>query len=100
MRSVDPSSALKMYMESGQWERCLELAEKQVSSKTSHHYNNDVLLQGSKVLAKYVALYAAHLIKSNGTMAALQLFNKYGAPANPQVILSPTHSYYNIDDAG
>ena len=39
------------------------------------------------MLAKYVALYAAHLIKSNGTMAALQLFAKYGAPANPQVLL-------------
>lgn len=35
MRSVDPSSALKMYMESGQWEKCLELAEKQVSSSIS-----------------------------------------------------------------
>ena len=34
MKTVDPSSALTMYMESGQWERCLELAEKQVSSFT------------------------------------------------------------------
>ena len=43
------------------------------------------------MLAKYVALYAANLIKSNATMAALQLFTKYGAPANPQVLWSHTH---------
>lgn len=54
-----------------------------------------MITQGSKVLAKYVALYAAHLIKSNATMAALQLFTKYGAPVNPQVLLSPTHFIFD-----
>jgi intraflagellar transport protein 172 len=68
MKSVDPESALKMYADSGEWKKCLELAEK----------------QGQKVLAKYVAMYAAHLITSGGAVSALQLFTKFGAPANPQ----------------
>ena len=69
MSNVDPGGALKMYSQSGQWDKCIELAEK----------------QGEETLAKYVALYAAELIKSNAPLSALQLFNKYGAPANPQV---------------
>ena len=44
-----------------------------------------ILLQGGNVLSKYVALYAAELIKSNAALSALQLFSKYGAPPNPQV---------------
>lgn len=42
-------------------------------------------LQGGDILSKYVALYAAELIKSNAALSALKLFNKYGAPPNPQV---------------
>lgn len=42
--------------------------------------------QGYEVLSKYVALYAANLIKDNNTLKALDLFCRYGAPANPQVI--------------
>ena len=68
MSDVNPDGALSMYSESGQWDRCLELAEK----------------QGAEILAKYVALYAAHLIKSNASLSALQLFNKYGTSPNPQ----------------
>ena len=34
MQGVDPDGALKMFAEKGQWEKCLELAEKQV---TIHH---------------------------------------------------------------
>ena len=68
MSDVNPEGALKMYSDAGEWEKCLELAGK----------------QGSGILAKYVALYAAHLIKSNASLSALQLFNKYGAPPNPQ----------------
>lgn len=41
--------------------------------------------QGYEVLSKYVALYAANLIKENNTLKALELFCRYGAPANPQV---------------
>lgn len=43
------------------------------------------LPQGYEVLSKYVALYAANLIKENNTLKALDLFCRYGAPANPQV---------------
>ncbi|KAL5460471.1 hypothetical protein EMCRGX_G033922 [Ephydatia muelleri] len=68
MQAVDPGGALKMYAESGNWEKCLQLAEK----------------QGPDALAKYVAMYAASLIKSNAPLSALQLFAKYGAPPNPQ----------------
>ena len=41
--------------------------------------------QGYEVLSKYVALYAANLIKDGNTLKALDLFCRYGAPANPQV---------------
>ncbi len=68
MSSVDPDGALKMYSQSGQWDKCLELAEQ----------------QGASILAKYVALYAADLIRSNASLTALQLFAKYGSPAMPQ----------------
>lgn len=44
-----------------------------------------VLLQGPKVLAKYVALYAAQLLTSGAALSALKLFRKFGASANPQV---------------
>ena len=42
--------------------------------------------QGYEVLSKYVALCAANLIKDNNTLKALDLFCRYGAPANPQVM--------------
>ena len=44
-----------------------------------------IFFQGYEVLSKYVALYAANLIKDNNTLKALDLFCRYGAPANPQV---------------
>ena len=69
MSSVDPEGALAMYSQGGEWEKCLELAEK----------------QGGAVLDKYVALYAAELIKTNAPLSALRLFAKHGAPPNPQV---------------
>lgn len=68
MSSVDPDGALKMYSQSGEWEKCLELAQQ----------------QGGGILAKYVALYAADLIRKNAALSALQLFTKYGSPAMPQ----------------
>lgn len=77
MSSVDPEGALSMYTKSGDWEKCLELAEK----------------QGGAVLTKYVALYAAELIKTNAPLSALKLFAKYGAPANPQV---HEHSHVHV----
>ncbi len=68
MSSVDPDGALKMYSQNGEWEKCLELAQQ----------------QGPGILAKYVALYAADLIRSNAALSALELFSKYGCPATPQ----------------
>ncbi|XP_019854623.1 PREDICTED: intraflagellar transport protein 172 homolog isoform X2 [Amphimedon queenslandica] len=68
MQRVDPDGALKMYMQSGEWDKCLQLAKE----------------LGPSVLFKYVALYAAHLIKSNASLSALKLFTTYGAPPLPQ----------------
>ena len=68
MSAVDPDGALKMYAKSGDWDKCLELAQQ----------------QGGGILAKYVALYAADLIRKNASLSALQLFTKYGCPATPQ----------------
>ncbi|CAF93921.1 unnamed protein product, partial [Tetraodon nigroviridis] len=67
---VDVMAALDMYAERGQWDKCLETA-----------YN-----QNHKVLHKYVALYASHLIKEEEPLKALQLYIQYGAPPNPQVL--------------
>lgn len=30
MQSVDPDGALQMYMKSGEWDKCIELAKQQV----------------------------------------------------------------------
>ena len=46
------------------------------------------------VLNKYVALYAANLIKDGDLVKALELFVQYGAPANPQV-----YGFCNFDKA-
>ena len=56
---------------------------------TLHHFFH----QGYEVLSKYVALYAANLIKDGNTLKALDLFCRYGAPANPQVnsLRQPVH---------
>lgn len=42
-------------------------------------------LQNYKVLHKYVALYATHLIREGSWDKALSLYVHHGAPANPQV---------------
>lgn len=41
--------------------------------------------QNYKILHKYVALYATHLIREGGYAQALALYVQHGAPANPQV---------------
>lgn len=41
--------------------------------------------QNFKILHKYVALYATHLIKEEEPLKALQLYVQHGAPPNPQV---------------
>ncbi|KAM6123262.1 intraflagellar transport protein 172 homolog [Pterocles gutturalis] len=65
---VDVLAALDMYAEQEQWEKCLEVAAK----------------QNYKVLHKYVALYATHLIREGSWDKALSLYIHHGAPANPQ----------------
>lgn len=41
MRTVNPDGALKMYAQAGQWDKCLELAEKQVEREREReeHYS-------------------------------------------------------------
>ncbi|XP_038160069.1 intraflagellar transport protein 172 homolog [Cyprinodon tularosa] len=65
---VDVMAALDLYAEKGQWDKCLETASK----------------QNYKILHKYVALYATHLIKEENALKALQLYTQHGAPPNPQ----------------
>ncbi|XP_050807060.1 intraflagellar transport protein 172 homolog isoform X1 [Gopherus flavomarginatus] len=65
---VDVMAALDMYAEREQWEKCLETAAK----------------QNYKVLHKYVALYATHLIREGSYDKALSLYVQHGAPANLQ----------------
>ncbi|XP_069580919.1 intraflagellar transport protein 172 homolog [Brachyistius frenatus] len=65
---VDVMAALDIYVERGQWEKCLDTAAK----------------QNFKILHKYVALYATHLIKEGDALKALQLYVLHGAPPNPQ----------------
>uniref|UniRef100_A0AAY4EKD8 Intraflagellar transport protein 172 homolog n=1 Tax=Denticeps clupeoides TaxID=299321 RepID=A0AAY4EKD8_9TELE len=65
---VDVMAALDMYAERGQWEKCIETASK----------------QNFKILHKYVALYATHLIKELEVEKVLNLYSQHGVPANPQ----------------
>lgn len=70
---MDVIAALDMYVEQQQWEKCIQEAEQ----------------QSYDVLTKYVALYAAHLIKEKDHVRALSLFVQHGAPPNSQVNLMP-----------
>ncbi|XP_069742704.1 intraflagellar transport protein 172 homolog isoform X3 [Narcine bancroftii] len=65
---VDVIAALDIYVERGQWEKCIETANK----------------QNYKILHKYVALYVTHLIKEGHSEKALNLYVQHGAPANTQ----------------
>ncbi|KAJ8355794.1 hypothetical protein SKAU_G00185880 [Synaphobranchus kaupii] len=65
---VDVMAALDMYAERGQWDKCIETAAK----------------QNFKILHKYIALYATHLIKEAESEKVLSLYINHGAPANPQ----------------
>ncbi|XP_018787824.1 PREDICTED: intraflagellar transport protein 172 homolog [Bactrocera latifrons] len=64
LADIDIMSALDMLAEQGQWLRCLDKA-KQI---------NEAVLQ------KYVALYAAQLIREGDCLTALSLYLTYGAP--------------------
>ncbi|XP_013113055.2 intraflagellar transport protein 172 homolog [Stomoxys calcitrans] len=64
LADIDIVSALDMLAEQGQWQRCLDKA-KQISPPVLH---------------KYVALYAAQLIRDGDSVSALGLYMNYGAP--------------------
>lgn len=68
LADIDISGALDLLAEQGQWVRCIE--------KSKQH--------GGLVLQKYLALYAAHLIREGDCILALALYLTNGAPANPQ----------------
>lgn len=59
---------MDLLAEQGQWSRCIEKAK-------SHN---------APVLHKYVALYAAKLLKDGFIKEALSLYSNHGAPAMPQ----------------
>ncbi|GFY01521.1 intraflagellar transport protein 172 homolog [Trichonephila clavipes] len=68
LADIDIMAALDLYAERNQWEKCLEVAQK----------------QGVKVLHKYVALLAIKLIKEKKEQKALSLYLKYGIPPMSQ----------------
>lgn len=68
LASVDIEGALNMYIEKGEWQKALDTAEQ----------------QNPRVLHKYVALYATHLIKGGDSRPAMDLYVRYGTPANSQ----------------
>lgn len=91
-------AALDMYAERRQWDKCLDTASKQVSRQLARSTSEPLpercawfeicllaLCQNFKILHKYVALYATHLIKEEEVLKALQLYREHGAPPNPQV---------------
>lgn len=65
---VDVMAALDMYAEKGQWEKCIDIASK----------------QNFKILHKYCALYATHLIKEGQVEKVLDLYVQHGIPARPE----------------
>ncbi|KAL3276031.1 hypothetical protein HHI36_020760 [Cryptolaemus montrouzieri] len=69
LADVDIIGALDLLAEQGQWNRCLEKAK---------------TCDSLPILHKYVALYAAKLLKDGFVKEALNLYSTYGAPAMPQ----------------
>ncbi|RTG85468.1 intraflagellar transport protein 172 [Schistosoma bovis] len=96
--SVDINSALDMYAEQGKWEKCLSTVEQLLNEakQTANGHNmkgngnNTNTLPSSNVLKeyqrlhKYVAVYAANLIKDSRVYDAMLLYKKYGTPAYKQ----------------
>ncbi|CAH8560325.1 unnamed protein product [Schistosoma turkestanicum] len=93
LASVDINSALDMYVEQGKWDKCLSTVEqllheaKQTSNdrnnKTTDNNSSAVLIEHQR-LHKYVAVYAANLIKDSRVYDAMLLYKKYGTPAYKQ----------------
>ncbi|VDP85645.1 unnamed protein product [Echinostoma caproni] len=89
LASVDVLSALDMYAEQGRWEKCLAAAEQLVQVATTAAgpgtaASNAKCVREHQRLHKYVAAYAASLIKDSRVYDAMLLYKKYGAPAYKQ----------------
>jgi hypothetical protein len=65
---ADIIGALDLLAEQGQWTRCIDKAK----------------THSAPILHKYVALYAAKLLKDGFIKEALSLYSTHGAPAMPQ----------------
>ncbi|CAH1372030.1 unnamed protein product [Tenebrio molitor] len=68
LADVDIIGALDLLAEQGQWTRCIDKAK----------------THSAPILHKYVALYAAKLLKDGFIKEALSLYSTHGAPAMPQ----------------
>lgn len=68
LKISDIIGALDLLAEQGQWTRCID--------KAKNH--------NAPILHKYVALYAAKLLKDGLVIEALNLYIAHGAPAMPQ----------------
>lgn len=69
---VDVVSAIEMYAEQGRWEKCVATAER-LYAETKQEREH-------QLLHKYLAAFAASLIKENRTYDALLLYRSHGAP--------------------
>lgn len=105
-------AALDVYAEKGQWERCIDVASKQVRLRVNLVLTDKPicwsiavsvylylslsfsLKQNFKILHKYCALYATHLIKEGDAEKVLHLYVQHGMPASPEV--QNLHFFYSI----
>ncbi|VDD80059.1 unnamed protein product [Mesocestoides corti] len=76
LAGVDVLSAIEMYAEQGRWEKCIATSERL--------YQETGLERDHQLLHKYLAAFAANLIKDNRTFDALMLYKRYGAPPYAQ----------------
>uniref|UniRef100_A0A0X3PJC6 Intraflagellar transport protein 172 homolog n=1 Tax=Schistocephalus solidus TaxID=70667 RepID=A0A0X3PJC6_SCHSO len=76
LAGVDVISAIEMYAEQGRWEKCLATAERLYAETKSE--------RDQQLLHKYLAAYAAALIKDARTYDALLLYKSHGTPPYTQ----------------
>ncbi|CAH8497562.1 unnamed protein product [Dicrocoelium dendriticum] len=81
---IDMLSALDVYAEQGRWEKCLAAAERMLQNATTSTGSGTRGTREHQLLHKYVAAYAASLIKESRVHDAMLLYKKYGAPAYTQ----------------
>ncbi|KAL7058247.1 hypothetical protein AAHC03_017052 [Spirometra sp. Aus1] len=76
LAGVDIISAIEMYAEQGRWEKCVATAER-LYAETKNE-------RDQQLLHKYLAAYAAALIKDARTYDALLLYKSHGTPPYTQ----------------